>query len=152
MSLTTGPAVLAWMRQTVLGVTPEIRPTQPFRLADGFLRLRAEPLPAFERAFVVEGGPTEDGEWWGIQEERDVNKTFTVWVGYHSELDLRTLEERMARDEEQIVSALLRKTGYPDGVELVSWDGSTIDRAPVIEEPAKILAAHVFVVKYRMTF
>lgn len=148
MATTTWPEVLVWARSTIEGVVPEVEPARRFRICDGFRMLIEEPPPTFHRGVVVEGGGGESGNFYGARVARDVRKELVVSIGYHANMNRKTLEEQMGRDEEQIISALLKREGVPVGISLVEWTDTIVDRMPVPEDPDR----HVVDLQFRITY
>jgi hypothetical protein len=149
---TTWPDVLSWIRSTIENIDPVISPERRFKRTDGFLPLVEEPLQNFDRRFALEGGTGTSGETWGGTTFRETTKQVSLLIGYDAGLDIATLEDRIGRDEEQIVNAMLLKAGNPAGVTLVEQLPSQVDRTPNPFEPEKVIVEIPFEISYHLNF
>jgi len=145
---TTWDKVVAWAAETIEAIEPTMNPHQRFHALDGFVEMGNEPLPTFDRSFVIAAGKASPGPTYGMREERDVICELFVSIGYVDALDRVALERRIGIDRDLITAALEHRDGSP-AVD-VQWVDADVNRSPLPEEPERQLSEIRFAVKYRV--
>lgn len=130
------------------GLTPKVNPTKTFKQIDTDELILSVPEQHLERRFLIEGGSTEfQNDRWS-EDSISLNKDFTVVMRYDGSFDVKSLEVRMALDEELLITQLMSSAARVQDQNFILYKSTEIDR----DNPVRPVLRLTFVTAYNLAY
>jgi hypothetical protein len=140
--------ILTTLYTFIEGLTPQVNAAYTFKRIDTDELIMSVPEQHDERRFLIEGGQTEfQNDRWS-ENSISLNKEFTLVVRYDGAFDVKSLESRMASDEESLITNLMSSAARTTDQNFIIYRSTEIDRA----NPLKPVVRMNFYTGYNLVY